>query len=400
MSGRNWSRYLRAAVPTAALAVAAAGVLGTLPAAAAQDAAYAAWALSGQSGQVTVPVAGFPEGTLASTSTGLRAPSGSSAFLDASTPPGAELGSSRGQGYLSFGTAPGRKPSETTITFSSPTPAAGWGFVLGDVDAERIRVTAEGADGKELAVGVLGWQGAFNYCQAKPRPSACTRPATFGDKPHWDAGTSTLVGNVADTDGASGWFMPTVAVKSLTFVLSVQSGSPAAQLWVAAREPAPPASSGDVAIALDASKLAAVPGDQVDYTITISDVSDHPALDARVRDDLANVLDAAHYDHDATASGGDMSYSTPDLTWHGDLYPGQTVTITYSVTVDINVSHRLVLSNVLTGDRPGEYCACHGGSTCTATVVVIAPVVVPCRAPGSLARAHASRVPARMGPAC
>lgn len=35
-------------------------------------------------------------------------------------------------------------PSTTTYTFATPTPAGGWGFVLGDVDADQVLVQATG----------------------------------------------------------------------------------------------------------------------------------------------------------------------------------------------------------------------------------------------------------------
>ena len=41
----------------------------------------------------------------------------------------------------------------------------------------------------------------------------------------------------------------------------------------------------------------------------------------------------AIYNHDATPTSGNLSYASPDLTWTGDLAPGQAVTITYTVNV-------------------------------------------------------------------
>ncbi len=37
---------------------------------------------------------------------------------------------------------------------------------------------------------------------------------------------------------------------------------------------------------------------------------------------------------DAATTAGEVSYTSPDLTWTGDLAPGQGATITFSVTVD------------------------------------------------------------------
>jgi hypothetical protein len=72
------------------------------------------------------------------------AATGATIFLNANTPVGEQYGSSRGLSYASIGlggsfTVPGN-PSVTTITFDEPTPFSGWSFVLGDIDAEDIRL--------------------------------------------------------------------------------------------------------------------------------------------------------------------------------------------------------------------------------------------------------------------
>ena len=60
-----------------------------------------------------------------------------------------------------------------------------------------------------------------------------------------------------------------------------------------------------------------------------------PYTAAVVTSSLAGVLDDASYNGDAVASVGapSPSFSSPTLTWTGDLAIGATVTITYSVTV-------------------------------------------------------------------
>ena len=104
-----------------------------------------------------------------------------------------------------------------------------WGFALGDVDAEKVRVTAYDAAGKQLPTSALGFQSAFTYCQGTPLPSACAgSPQT--DAPSWDPASSYLVGNVTDTNGAAGWFRPTAQVATLELYSVVQTGIPAYQL--------------------------------------------------------------------------------------------------------------------------------------------------------------------------
>ena len=198
--------------------------------------AYPDWTVAGASpawsGAATFAgVANFPVGSYTSDSSSVTSPTGASAFLNAATPFGARFGSSQGRPYLNVRTASGNAPSTTTITFADPTPASGWGFALGDVDADQVMVTATGADGAPLATAALGFTGTFNYCAASPVPSSCSGPAT--DAPVWDPSTSTLRGNVADTTGATGWFQPQAPVRSLTFVFSALSGAPIYQLWLA-----------------------------------------------------------------------------------------------------------------------------------------------------------------------
>ncbi|MEY9877278.1 hypothetical protein ABH931_006802 [Streptacidiphilus sp. MAP12-33] len=184
-------------------------------------------------GTLTFPVQGFPQATFATTSTGPSTPSGNSTYLNASTPFGAEFGSSKAHDYLLFRTARGGAPSLTTVTFDSPAPAGRWGFALGDIDADRVHITAVDEHGAPVPDAELGWEGAFNYCEHTPRPGSCTRPP-FTDTPVWHSGSSTLTGHVADTDGAAGWFRPRVPIHSITFEFSVQSGIPVGQLWMAA----------------------------------------------------------------------------------------------------------------------------------------------------------------------
>jgi uncharacterized repeat protein (TIGR01451 family) len=83
-----------------------------------------------------------------------------------------------------------------------------------------------------------------------------------------------------------------------------------------------------------ASAAFVVPGDVLTYTLAITDDSTvaYPASDPAVlEDDLNGVLDDATYDNDA--SGG-AQYLSPDLFWNGPLAAGETVEITYSVTVE------------------------------------------------------------------
>ena len=198
---------------------------------------YAAWTRTGSTGTMTLAADDFaaPSATWTTTGSSLDVPSGASTWLGPTTPFGAYFGSSQGKPYLNVGTG-GAVSVTTTYTFADPTPAGTWGFALGDIDADKVKISATDAGGN--AVAVSSWyQGVFNYCAVSPKPSGC--PAgTHTDVPVWN-GIDTLTGNGSDTSGASGWFRPTQSIKTLTFTFEKLSGFPIFQTWFAADEPAP-----------------------------------------------------------------------------------------------------------------------------------------------------------------
>lgn len=151
----------------------------------------------------------------------------SSTTLTRSTPFGARFGTSSGRQYLGIaGALSGSTVAQVVLTFDSAIPAGSWGFTLGDVDAESVTVAATRTDGTPLTTSELGWQGTFNYAGA-------------ADVPTWNPGTSTLEGATNDTNGASGWFAPTVEVKTLTLTQTWLVGAPTYQLWVATDDTEP-----------------------------------------------------------------------------------------------------------------------------------------------------------------
>jgi uncharacterized repeat protein (TIGR01451 family) len=75
-------------------------------------------------------------------------------------------------------------------------------------------------------------------------------------------------------------------------------------------------------------------GSSVQYTITVTNVGKvayTQADKATISDDLTNVLDDGFYNRDATNGA---IYTAPKLAWSGPLGINQSITITYSVTVD------------------------------------------------------------------
>nr|WP_243869459.1 hypothetical protein [Amycolatopsis granulosa] len=111
-------------------------------------------------------------------------------------------------------------------------------------------------------------------------------------------------------------------------------------------------------VAKSASAGKALPGDTITYTMTVTNTgqADYTAENpAAFSDNLAAVLDDATYNNDATNGA---QYVAPVLSWSGPLAVGQTVTVTYSVTVGNPDSgdHQLTNAPVLP-DVPGAGCA-------------------------------------------
>jgi hypothetical protein len=72
-----------------------------------------------------------------------------------------------------------------------------------------------------------------------------------------------------------------------------------------------------------------------------------------------------------------VSYTSPNLTWTGNLAVGATATITYSVTVNNPDTGSGILANTVTSTTAGSNCASgSGNAACTATVTVSGLTIV------------------------
>ncbi|WP_425836924.1 isopeptide-forming domain-containing fimbrial protein [Streptomyces fractus] len=118
----------------------------------------------------------------------------------------------------------------------------------------------------------------------------------------------------------------------------------------------------DLHITKAADTHTAKPGDKVTYTVKVTNNSATDISGADISDDLSGVLDDATYGEDASASSGSVSYDDPNLKWSGDIAAGETVTITYSATVNSPDKGDHQLTNTVTG--PGDS-NCAKGSTDT-----------------------------------
>jgi hypothetical protein len=188
---------------------------------------------------------GFPATTFTSTSRQAQVISGASVWQGPGTPPGAVYGTSRGSTYLNQrpsadNQAPG-SAARSVYSFDTPTPVGGWSFVLGDIDADQATISATDVNGDTVPVAALGYASSYNSCSSvaaggwscgAPTPED---PTPGSDRPIWNAQTGVLTGNAAasDTAGASAWFTPTVALKTLTITYQQRSGFPVYRTWFA-----------------------------------------------------------------------------------------------------------------------------------------------------------------------
>ena len=122
-----------------------------------------------------------------------------------------------------------------------------------------------------------------------------------------------------------------------------------------------------------ADTAAAAAGGVVHYTITVANSGLTPYTGATFTAGLGGVLDDASYDNDAAATAGTVTFTSPTLTWTGDVPAGGTVTITYSVTVNNPDTGNHVLASTITSTSTGSDCGAGSADPrCTATVNVAA----------------------------
>jgi large repetitive protein len=138
----------------------------------------------------------------------------------------------------------------------------------------------------------------------------------------------------------------------------------------------------------------ATPGATIDYTITITDTGQTSYDGATVTDDLSGVTDdAVAFGDDAATTSGSVAYVSPDLTWTGDLAPGQSATITYTVTVDNPDTGDKTLTSTTTSDAAGSTCPSSSpGPACTSTVTVLIPALAITKTPSTTTTTPGSTV--------
>ncbi|WP_214109611.1 DUF7927 domain-containing protein [Acrocarpospora catenulata] len=120
----------------------------------------------------------------------------------------------------------------------------------------------------------------------------------------------------------------------------------------------------------------AEPGQQVTYTVTVANTGQAPYVGASFTDSLAAVLTDAVYNNDAVASSGTVGYSSPNLTWTGNLAVGASATVTFTVTVRDPYVGDTGMVNRVTSSTQGNNCpAGNTDSRCRAAVTILVPAL-------------------------
>ncbi|SER30994.1 DUF7927 domain-containing protein [Microlunatus flavus] len=131
-----------------------------------------------------------------------------------------------------------------------------------------------------------------------------------------------------------------------------------------------------LSITKTADATSVTPGGTARFTITVANTGETAYAGASVTDSLVGVLDDAAYAGGATATGGTLAYTAPDLTWTGDLAVGASVTITYAVTANRPANGDKTMVNTVSSDAPGSTCPPGGGgAACRSMVSVLTPAL-------------------------
>ena len=123
-----------------------------------------------------------------------------------------------------------------------------------------------------------------------------------------------------------------------------------------------------------ANAASAAPGQVIGYTLTVTNTGLTTYTGTAVTDSFAQMLDDAAYNGNATATAGAVSYTAPVLTWTGDLAPGASAVISYTITVnDPDTGDKLVITTVASAAAGSS---CPPGTTSSPCQLVV-PVLTP-----------------------
>jgi uncharacterized repeat protein (TIGR01451 family) len=136
-----------------------------------------------------------------------------------------------------------------------------------------------------------------------------------------------------------------------------------------------------LAINKSADKASVNQGGTVLYTVTVTNAGQFDYTGAAFSDSLSGALDDAVYNSDAAATAGTVGYTSPNLTWTGDLAVGASATITYSMTVmNLDVGDLAVTDTITSATAANNCFAGNTDPNCSVTVTVAVSAVVDHRA--------------------
>ncbi|MBQ3358350.1 MAG: DUF11 domain-containing protein [Microbacterium sp.] len=221
--------------------------------------------------------------------------------------------------------------------------------------------------------------GGVDYTTAAPASFTDDLSAVLDDASYNDDATNgaTVTGNTLAWSGAL------AAGESIDIVYSVTVNSPNTGDNVLTNAVVPTGDGGSCdpaevcetvtpvqsyTVTKTADAVDVIPGDTITYTLTITNTGEAAYTaesPAALTDDLSEVLDDATYNGDVT---GGATYAAPVLSWSGPLAVGETVTLTYSVTVNDPVTGDSQIDNAVVTENGGN---CEPGSTDPACLVNI-----------------------------
>ncbi|MGJ4846607.1 Ig-like domain-containing protein [Leifsonia sp. Le1] len=260
------------------------------------------------------------------------------------------------------------EPGTSTVTFSDPSYTV----------SKTASTTVVNPGGLVTYTVNVKNTGAWAYTAAKP--------ASFTDdlsKVLDDATITSGPSNGATVNGNTlTWSGPLAvgATQTITYTVTVGAPDPGDGVLTNAVVPGgggtcDPAGSctttttvQSFSVTKKADKTDVVPGQTINYTITVKNTGQldyTAAAPASFTDDLTAVLDDATYNNDATSGA---TYAAPTLSWSGALAVGQSVTITYSVTVDDPIAGDSHIDNAVVTPPGGD---CPAGSTNPDCIVLI-----------------------------
>ena len=209
--------------------------------------------------------------------------------------------------------------------------------------------------------------------------------ATYNADATADTGAVVLSGSTLVWTGP----LAAGATATLTYSVTVTDPDPGDRVLVTTVSSAAPGSTCGTAascfnsvtvfipgldVAMSADVGTATPGDRIVFTAVLRNTGQTPYIGTVATWDLGTVLDDATFDAVIHASRGVATYAAPQVRWTGSLDVGETVTITYAVTVtspdpgDRTMAVRAVV------DEPGSTCRpASADPLCSAEVEVRIP---------------------------